>query len=160
MKHFCYLIAILIFNLSSLVLSAEIASESSGKFSQKEVILSDNSKISTFTSEGTFKNNLGNYGSITCIGFIERKSDGEVTNLQNICETLDQNGIKVWSRGKRSKSGIQAGVGSSYIVDTTNPHKNLLIGTECKYAVNYVRDLFFAKSICKINDEAFQKLKN
>ena len=160
MKHILIKSLILfIFSLKNLN-SAELISEGAGNFSQLEIILTDKSKVSTFTTKGTFKNNIGKYGSFTCIGFIDRKSSGEINKLENICESTDQNGIKMWTKGRRSKSDIKAGVGSNFIVDSTSKHKKILIGTECKYAVNYVRDLSFSKTICKIKDNDFEILKN
>ena len=156
MKYFLILFTILCNNLNS----AELISEGSGNFSQLEIILTDKSKVSTFTTKGTFKNNIGKYGSFICIGFIDRKSSGEINKLENICESTDQNGIKMWTKGRRSKSDIKAGVGNNFIVDSTSKNKKILIGTECKYAVNYVRDLSFAKTICKINDNDFEVLQN
>ncbi len=142
------------------LLSAELVSEGSGNFSQLEIMLTDKSKVSTFTTKGTFKNNIGKYGSFICIGFIDRKSNGEINKLENICESIDQYGIKTWTKGSRSKSDIKAGVGNTYIVDSTSKHKKILIGTACKYAVNYVRDLSFSKTKCKIKDTDFEALKN
>ena len=151
---------ILLIFLCNKLYSAELISEGSGNFSQLEIILTDKSKVSTFTTKGTFKNNIGKYGSFICIGFIDRKSSGEINKLENICEIIDQDGIKTWTKGKRSKSDIKAGVGTNFIVDSTSKHKKILIGTECKYAVNYVRDLSFSKTICKIKDSDFEILKN
>ena len=150
----------LFFIMFNKLYSAELVSEGSGNFSQIEIVLTDKSKVSTFTTKGTFKNNIGKYGSFICIGFIDRKSSGEINKLENICESIDQNGIKTWTKGRRSKSDIKAGVGKSFIVDSTSKHKKILIGTECKYAVNYVRDLSFAKTICKVNDNYFEVLQN
>ena len=150
----------LFFIMCNNLYSAELVSEGSGNFSQTEIILTDKSKVSTFTTTGTFKNNIGKYGSFICIGFIDRKSSGEINKLENICESIDQNGVKTWTKGKRSKSDIKAGVGKSLIVDSTSKHKKILINTECKYAVNYVRDLSFAKTICKVNDNYFEVLQN
>ena len=150
----------LFFIMCNKLYPAELVSEGSGNFSQTEIILTDKSKVSTFTTTGTFKNNIGKYGSFICIGFIDRKSSGEINKLENICESIDQNGVKTWTKGKRSKSDIKAGVGKSLIVDSTSKHKKILINTECKYAVNYVRDLSFAKTICKINDNDFEVLQN
>ena len=160
MKYILITFSILfIFSLKNLS-SAELISEGSGKFSQLEIILTDKSKVSTFTTKGTFKNNIGKYGSFICIGFIDRKSSGEINKLENICESTDQNGIKIWTKGSRSKSDINAGVGITFIIDSTSKHKKILVGTECKYAVNYVRDLSFAKTICKMNYNDFETLKN
>ena len=150
----------LFFIMCNKLYPAELVSEGSGNFSQTEIILTDKSKVSTFTTTGTFKNNIGKYGSFICIGFIDRKSSGEINKLENICESIDQNGVKTWTKGRRSKSDIKAGVGKSFIVDSTSKHKKILIDTECKYAVNYVRDLSFAKTICKINDNDFEVLQN
>ena len=94
---------ILLIFLCNKLYSAELISEGSGNFSQLEIILTDKSKVSTFTTKGTFKNNIGKYGSFICIGFIDRKSSGEINKLENICESTDQNGIKMWTKGKRSK---------------------------------------------------------
>ena len=156
MKYFLILLTIFCNHLNA----AELISEGSGNFSQIEIILTDKSKVSTFTTTGTFKNNIGKYGSFVCIGFIDRKSSGEINKLENICESIDQNGIKMWTKGSRSKSDIKAGVGKSFIVDSTSKHKKILIGTECKYAVNYVRELSFARTICKVNDNDFEVLQN
>ena len=158
MKSIYTLIIILI--ISSKLYSAELISEGAGNFSQLEIILSDDSKVSTFKTEGTFKNNIGKYGSFLCIGFIDRNSNGEIKKLENTCESIDQNGIKTWIKGSRSKSDIKAGVGESYIIDSTSKHNKILIGTKCKYAVNYVRDLSFSRRVCKINDLDFEKLKS
>ena len=160
MKHILITFLILFFFSLKNLDSAELISEGAGNFSQLEIILTDKSKVSTFTTKGTFKNNIGKYGSFICIGFIDRKSSGEINKLENICESIDQDGIKTWTKGRRSKSDIKAGVGSNYIVDSTSKHKKILIGRECKYAVNYVRDLSFSKTICKIKDNDFEILKN
>ena len=71
---------IFLFLLSSNLYTAELISEGSGNFSQLEIILTDKSKVSTFTTKGTFKNNIGKYGSFICIGFIDRKSNGEINS--------------------------------------------------------------------------------
>ncbi len=158
MKNF--FVFIISLSMLSSAYAADLISEGSGNFSQIEVILSDNSKVSTFTTRGTFRNNIGKYGSFICIGFIDRNTEGEIKKLENICESTDQNNIKTWTRGTRSKSNIKAGVGYSYIADSNSKHKKILVGTKCTYAVNYVRELSFAKTVCKVKDDDFEKLKN
>ena len=74
MRFFLILFTILSNNLNS----AELISEKSGEFSQLEIILTDKSKVSTFKTKGTFKNNIGEYDCFICIGFIDRKSSGEI----------------------------------------------------------------------------------
>ena len=88
--------------------------------------LENKSKFSSFTVNGSWTDNFGNYGFNKCMGIINK-------NLKNVelyfmCEREDKNGFKIWSINKR-KSGIQnSGVGSFEIVDATIPKKELFIG--------------------------------
>ena len=56
MKHILITFLILFFFTKNLN-SAELISEGAGNF-QLEIILTDKSKVSTFTTKGTFKNNI------------------------------------------------------------------------------------------------------
>ena len=97
--------------------------------------LENKSQFSSFTVNGSWTDNFGNYGFNKCMGIINK-------NLKNVelyfmCEREDKNGFKIWSINKR-KSGIQnSGVGSFEIVDATIPKKELFIGKKCTYAVKY-----------------------
>ena len=82
MKHILITFLILFFFSLKNLNSAELISEGAGNFSQLEIILTDKSKVSTFTTRGTFKNNIGKYGSFICIKFIDRKSSGEINKLR------------------------------------------------------------------------------
>ena len=121
--------------------------------------LENKSKFSSFTVNGSWTDNYGNYGLNKCMGIINK-------NLKNVelyfmCEREDKNGFKVWSINKR-KSGIKnSGVGSFEIVDATIPNKELFIGKKCTYAVKYLKETNFYKSKCKISEElsqVFEKL--
>ena len=121
--------------------------------------LENKSKFSSFTVNGSWTDNFGNYGFNKCMGIINK-------NLKNVelyfmCEREDKNGFKIWSINKR-KSGIQnSGVGSFEIVDATIPKKELFIGKKCTYAVKYLKETNFYKSKCKISEElskVFEKM--
>ena len=125
----------------------------------KSFKLENKSKFSSFTVNGSWTDNYGNYGFNKCMGIINK-------NLKNVelyfmCEREDKNGFKIWSINKR-KSGIQnSGVGSFEIVDATIPKKELLIGKKCTYAVKYLKETNFYKSKCKISEElskVFEKM--
>ena len=113
--------------------------------------LENKSKFSSFTVNGSWTDNFGNYGFNKCLGIINK-------NLKNVelyfmCEREDKNGFKIWSINKR-KSGIQnSGVGTFEIVDATIPKKELFIGKKCTYAVKYLKETNFYKSKCKISEE-------
>ena len=121
--------------------------------------LENKSKFSSFTVNGSWTDNFGNYGFNKCMGIINK-------NLKNVepyfmCEREDKNGFKIWSINKR-KSVIQnSGVGSYEIVDATIPKKELFIGKKCTYAVKYLKETNFYKSKCKISEElskVFEKM--
>ncbi len=125
----------------------------------KTFALKNKSKFSSFTVNGSWTDNFGNYGFNKCMGIINK-------NLQNVelyfmCEREDKNGFKIWSINKR-KSGIQnSGVGTFEIVDATIPKKELFIGKKCTYAVKYLKETNFYKSKCKISKElakVFEKM--
>ena len=121
--------------------------------------LENKSKFSSFTVNGSWTDNFGNYGFNKCMGIINK-------NLKNVelyfmCEREDKNGFKIWSINKR-KSGIQnSGVGTFEIVDATIPKKELFIGKKCTYAVKYLKETNFYKSKCKVSKElskVFEKM--
>ena len=121
--------------------------------------LENKSKFSSFTVNGSWTDNFGNYGFNKCMGIINKNFKN--VELYFMCEREDKNGFKIWSINKR-KSGIQnSGVGSFEIVDATIPKKELFIGKKCTYAVKYLKETNFYKSKCKISEElskVFEKI--
>ena len=59
---------------------------------------------------------------------------------------------------KRSDSDVDAGVGGSIILDGTGPYKKLK-GTECLYAVSFLKEIVFTKTRCSISNKLFEELK-
>ena len=121
--------------------------------------LKNKSKFSSFTVNGSWTDNYGNYGFNKCMGIINKNFKN--VELYFMCEREDKNGFKIWSINKR-KSGIQnSGVGTFEVVDATIPKKELLIGKKCTYAVKYLKKTNFYKSKCKISIElskVFEKM--
>ena len=86
--------------------------------------LENKSKFSSFTVNGSWTDNFGNYGFNKCMGIINKNFKN--VELYFMCEREDKNGFKIWSINKR-KSGIQnSGVGSFEIVDATIPKKKIV----------------------------------
>ncbi len=158
MKYFLCILFIILGTRQ--LFAAELILDVSGVVTKEEILINNKSSISTFKIISQWTDNLGHYGSSKCIGFIERHADGEIKNLQNSCERIDENGIKYWTRGERSQSQLKAGVGYSRIIDSTSPYRNELIGTECKYAINYLNNLSFSKTKCELSDGLLRKLSN
>ena len=121
--------------------------------------LENKSQFSSFTVNGSWTDNFGNYGFNKCMGIINK-------NFKNVefyfmCEREDKNGFKIWSINKRKSGSQNSGVGSFEIVDATIPKKELFIGKKCTYAVKYLKETNFYKSKCKISEElsnVFEKM--
>ena len=113
--------------------------------------LENNKKFSSFTSNGSWTDNFGNYGFTECMGIINKNSKN--VELYFMCESEDKNGYKTWSISRRKSEAQNSGVGSYEIVNSTIPKKELYIGKKCTYAVKYLKETNFYKSKCKISEE-------
>ena len=121
--------------------------------------LGDNNKFSSFTANGSWTDNYGNYGFNRCMGIIYKNPNN--VDLYFMCEMEDKNGYKIWLVSKRNSETQSSGVGSYEIVNTTIPNKELFIGKKCTYAVKYLKETNFTKSKCKISKElstVFEKM--
>ena len=121
--------------------------------------LENKSKFSSFTVNGSWTDNYGNYGFTKCMGIINKNSKN--VELYFMCESEDKNGYKTWSISRRKSEVQTSGVGSYEIVDSTIPKKELYIGKKCTYAVKYLKETNFYKSKCKISEElskVFEKI--
>ena len=109
---------------------------------------SNKSTYSIYKGEGSWTNNLGDYGHIKCMGPIEK--DSNYFKLNHICEYINQNNEKMWHRVNREgNQDADAGVGKSIIIDATGKYKKY-VGSECPYAIKYLDNKNFSKSKCKL----------
>ncbi len=137
----------------------EFLSEGSDITTISSFKLSNNAEFSLYQSKGSWRDNFGNYGKNSCKGVIDKKENNYI-NLIVMCETIDKNGYKTWALNKR-QGILSGGVGSTEIVDTTIPKKELYIGTKCKFAIKYLDEVNFYKNKCKISKElaeVFEKI--
>ena len=159
MKFFISIFASLILTTVSAEDNKEYIVTGSDMTETKTFELENKSKFSSFTVNGSWTDNFGNYGFNKCMGIINKNFKN--VELYFMCEREDKNGFKIWSINKR-KSGIQnSGVGTFEIVDATIPKKELFIGKKCTYAVKYLKETNFYKSKCKISKElskVFEKI--
>ena len=61
--------------------------------------LGNNKKFSSFTSNGSWTDNFGNYGFTQCMGIINKNFKN--VELYFMCESEDKNGYKTWSISRR-----------------------------------------------------------
>ena len=123
--------------------------------------LENKSKFSSFTVNGSWTDNYGNYGFNRCMGIINKNPNN--VDLYFMCEMEDKNGYKIWLISKRNSETQSSGVGSYEIVNVTIPKKKLFTGKTCIYAVKYLRENNSNKSKCKISKElskVFEKMES
>ena len=96
--------------------------------------------------EGTWTDRLGNYGLNTCIGTIIKEK--EKLNLDLMCEYVDQEKQKNWSKLHIKKTIDDSVIGVVEYIETTDKYK-FLVGKKCNYAVKfYDTSFFFFKHKC------------
>ena len=141
-----FLILSLIFSIS--LNAKEMVIQTTATYILETFTYSNESTYSIYKGEGSWTNNLGDYGHIKCMGPIEKKSN--YFKLNHICEYINQDNEKMWHRVKREgNQDADAGVGKSIIFDATGKYKKY-IGIECPYAIKYLDNKNFSKNKCKL----------
>ena len=127
----------------------------------KNLRIFDISKSEQFRSyelEGTFTDNFGNYGKSNVI-VISDIRDGKLLRLDATSENIYSNNEKLYMRGVREKSDVDAGIAYNIVIGAS---KNFipLIGMKCTTSVRYFDDAIFGIQKCNINEEMKKVLKN
>ena len=117
----------------------------------KSYPISEDKKYLNFILEGTFTDNLGNYGVWDNASILTLQNKN-VINLQGYGKTTYQNNQFMYTKGFRNRQEQQAGVGKIEVVNASNFLKPL-IGMSCTYAVNFYLDNAYLIQKCKITDE-------
>ena len=117
----------------------------------KSYPISEDKNFLNFILEGTFTDNLGNYGvwDNASILILQNKN---VINLQGYGKRTFQNNKVIYTKGFRNKQEQQTGVGKIEMVHASNFFKPLL-GINCTYAVNFYLDNAYFIQKCKITDK-------
>ena len=133
--------------------------ESHGK---REIIksypISKDQRYLNFIIEGTFTDNLGNFG-IWDNASILTLQNKNVVNLQGYGKSIYQNNEFIYGKGFRNRQEQQAGVGK---VEVVNASKSLLalIGMSCTYAVNFYEDNAYFIQKCNKTEKQKEVLSN
>ena len=124
----------------------------------KSYPISEDKKYLNFTIDGTFTDNLGNYG-IWDNASILTLQNKNVINLQGYGKTIYQNNEVIYTKGFRNKQEQQSGVGN---VEIVNASKSLmpLLGMKCTYAVNFYKENAYLIQKCKITEKQKKILSN
>ena len=114
-----------------------------------EYNISKTKKFKNYDLEGTFTDSYGNIGTFTAV-IIADVDKGKLVRLDSTSENIYSNGERLYLRGIREKSDVDAGIAYNIIIGTTEKLKPL-IGTKCTTSVRYVTDAIFGINKCKIN---------
>jgi len=124
----------------------------------KSYPISKDKRYLNFILEGTFTDNLGNYG-IWDNASIVTLQNKNVINLQGYGKSTYQNNEFIYIKGFRNKQEQQAGVGKVEVVNTSKSLLSL-IGMSCTYAVNFYEDNAYFIQKCKITEKQKKVLSN
>ena len=124
----------------------------------KSYPISKDKKYLNFIIEGTFTDNLGNYGIWDNASTVTLQNKN-VINLQGYGKRIFQNNEIIYIKGFRNKQEQQAGVGK---VEVVNASKSLmsLTGMSCTYAVNFYEENAYFIQKCKITKIQKKVLSN
>ena len=157
LKKLILILAILFVSCGS-VIAFDYMVELHGK---REIIksypISDDKKYLNFIIEGTFTDNLGNYGVWDNASILTLQNKN-VINLQGYGKRTFQNNKVIYTKGFRNKQEQQTGVGKIEIIHASNYFKPLL-GVNCTYAVNFYLDNAYFIQKCRITDEQKKSIK-
>ena len=117
----------------------------------KTIPISKNEKYISFILEGTWTDNLGNYGIMEQSSFV-MLNNNNVIELDGYGKTIYQNNEETYYKGYRNRQEKDAGVGETKILNATEKLISL-IGMRCPYAVNFFNDTAYVVAKCKITEE-------
>ena len=117
----------------------------------KTIPISKTEKYISFILEGTWTDNLGNFGIMEQSSFVMLKND-DVIELDGYGKTVYQNSQETYFKGYRNRQEKDVGVGETKILNAT-AELDSLIGMRCSYAVKFFNDRAYAFAKCKITEE-------
>ena len=156
MKHLLIIFSLL---LTSISWSEDYLMDNNGKRTLvTEHNYTNKSSFRAFKIEGSFTDNLGNYGNWDA--FVTTYiNEGKVTKLDFSNKFTFQNKIKFYLQGFRQEGTDEgAGVGKAMIVYPDRTFKSLK-NSKCVYSVKFLEDTFFGKTKCKITKEGLDELQ-
>ena len=124
----------------------------------KSYPISKDKKFLNFILEGTFTDNLGNYG-IWDNAVTVTLQNNNVIYLQGYGKRVFQNNEIIYIKGFRNKQEQQSGVGKVEVINASSPLVSLT-GMSCTYAVNFYEDNAYFIQKCKINEKQKEVLSN
>ena len=148
-----YYLCIALFFLLNFCFSEDYIIEFQAKVKNlKEFNFSNKEKFRNYDLEGTFTDNYGNIGLFNAVVSSDVK-EGKLIKLDTTAENVYSNNEKIYFRGVREKSDVDAGIAYAIIVGTTK-RLQPLIGSKCTTSVRYLNDAIFGLTKCKVSENS------
>ena len=153
-------LCVLILSLFSIVNAKDYIWKSDGKRTLiTEHKYSVNSNFRGYKIQGTFTDNIGNYGEWNTYVFAVI-TDNRINKLEFSSEFTYQNNKKIFFQGFRGQgSDEDAGVGKSILI-AADKEFQALVDTKCTYSIKFFNKSTFGINKCKFSEEQFLLLKN
>ena len=119
---------------------------------------SDTGKITTYIIEGTFTDNLANYGAWDSM-VITQIEKGKIVTMDFSTMWEYQNSNKLYFRGRRGNSDEDTGIGKVVVIGSSKS-MTALIDTKCTYSIKILNENVFGIQKCILSNEAFKTLKD
>ena len=132
----------LFFFILLLYLAEEYSLKILGDNSIRELIV-DEEKLVLAETNFKWTDSDANFGKGFCLGSIY--SFTKNVELSFLCEFLDYEGEKFWTKISRKSSELSSGIGVQKYIKTTKKYDKLL-NKECKYAVYGLINKFFNRA--------------
>ena len=145
------LIVIFLILYSSTLLSNDYKIDIHGKIvSNEKHKYSDNSYFSILKIDGTFTDNLSNYGNFNALVSLEIENSKLKQHFFST-ELTYQDGSIFYGQGSRTSKEFEQGTGK-LLITTANQKLKELTGVKCVYAINFFKSTSFTLTKCKITD--------
>lgn len=119
---------------------------------------SDTGKITTYTIEGTFTDNLANYGAWNSM-VITQIENGKIVTMDFSTMWEYQNSNKIYFRGRRGNSDEDTGIGKVIVIGASKSMLSL-IDTKCTYSIKILNENVFGVQKCELSNDAFKQRKS
>ena len=148
-----YYLFIYFFFLLSICLAEDYIIEFQAKVKNlKEFNFSKIKKFRNYDLEGTFTDNYGNIGIFNAV-VISDVEDGKLIKLDSTGENIYSNNEKIYFRGVREKSDVDAGIAYNIVIGATERFESLM-GAKCTTSVRYLNDAIFGINKCKVSENS------
>ena len=118
---------------------------------------SDGNNFNLLKLDGSFTDNLGNYGNWNALASFELNNN-KIKQHFFSAEIIFQNESKMYIQGSRNSKEFEQGT-RTFTVNAASKEIKDLIGTKCIYAINFFKSTSFTNTKCKVSDIAFERLQ-